>query len=97
MYEYRRTPLAQLVKRLDLVDYDVHTPFRASVEAPDRVELPLQQHIGAPAEPVVRPGDEVREGDLVGEIPGGKLGARLHASISGVVREVGTSVVIERA
>ena len=50
-----------------------------------RVRIPLVQHIGAPAIPVVKSGSVVRKGDVIGEIPEGKLGARVHASIDGIV------------
>ncbi|MFO7627521.1 MAG: hypothetical protein R6V62_09705 [Candidatus Fermentibacteraceae bacterium] len=38
--------------------------------------------------PVVRAGQRVIEGELIGEIPEGQLGARVHASISGTVTAV---------
>ena len=34
-------------------------------EAPERMFFSLAQHIGAPAKPVVSPGDRVRAGDLL--------------------------------
>jgi Na+-translocating ferredoxin:NAD+ oxidoreductase RnfC subunit len=95
MYEYRRTPLPQLVQRLGLADYDRDAPFARLDYRATRVVLPLAQHMGAPARPVVAPGDLVEVGQLVGEIPEGALGARVHASIAGVVRSVNGSVVIE--
>jgi Na+-translocating ferredoxin:NAD+ oxidoreductase RnfC subunit len=52
-----------------------------------RVRLPMQQHIGMPALPVVKVGDRVKVGDLVGEIIRAGMGAPVHASMSGVVRE----------
>ena len=45
---------------------------------------------------VVNIGDHVERGDLIGEIPDGQLGARVHASLSGRVAEVGGCVGIER-
>jgi Na+-translocating ferredoxin:NAD+ oxidoreductase RnfC subunit len=95
MYEYRRTPLKQLIQRLGIDEYDRHTPFRQIDAAPQRVTIPLSQHIGAPARPVVSPGQPVNRGELIGDVEPEKLGARLHASISGVVREVNGSIVIE--
>lgn len=97
MYEYRRTPLKQLVQRLGIGEYDVPTPFESLALRPRRVAIPLSQHIGAPAEPVVGRGQRVARGELIGDIPAGKLGARLHASIEGIVTEVGESIVIESA
>lgn len=54
---------------------------------PRQVVLPLSQHIGAPAVPVVRKGDRVRVGTLVAEA-GGVVSARLHSSVSGTVARV---------
>lgn len=55
---------------------------------PDRVVLSLAQHIGAPARPVVAKGDHVLVGQLVAEAAG-FVSARVHASVSGTVVEVG--------
>ncbi len=54
---------------------------------PSYVSVPLSQHIGAHAKPVVAPGDHVKLGQVIGEIGGG-LGCPVHASISGTVREI---------
>ncbi|WP_163835023.1 electron transport complex subunit RsxC [Spartinivicinus ruber] len=51
---------------------------------PSKVILPLQQHIGAPAEPVVAVGDKVKTGQVIAE-PNGFVSAPVHASISGTV------------
>nr|WP_304622620.1 hypothetical protein [Pelosinus baikalensis] len=59
------------------------------------VTLPLSQHIGAPALPIVKVGDTVKKGDLIGTIPeGAAVGANLHASISGEICRVDTSIGI---
>ncbi|MDR1649698.1 MAG: hypothetical protein LBR71_05500 [Synergistaceae bacterium] len=56
----------------------------------------MKQHIGAPARPVVRAGDEVVPGQLVAEADG-RVSANVHASIAGVVTEAGPSfIVIEK-
>ena len=49
------------------------------------MNIPLKQHAGAPSVPVVKSGDRVRQGDLLAAPEPGKLGARIHASIDGVV------------
>jgi Na+-translocating ferredoxin:NAD+ oxidoreductase RnfC subunit len=95
MYEHRRTPLKQLIGRLGIAEYDRPAPFAALEPRPRRVVLPLRQGLGAPAEPVVAPGERVAAGQLVAEIPAGALGARLHASIGGVVRETDGRIIIE--
>jgi Na+-translocating ferredoxin:NAD+ oxidoreductase RnfC subunit len=95
MYEYRRTPLKQLIQRLGIDEYDRPTPFQQIDWRPAGVSIPLAQHIGAPAQPVVRVGQAVTRGELIAEVPPDKLGARLHASISGTIKEVNGSIVIE--
>lgn len=95
MQESRRIPLKQLVQRLGLTRYDLPAPMVEGGIQPARVCLSLQQHIGAPAEPVVQVGDQVAAGELVAEIPEGQLGARVHASIAGTVSRIDAEIVIE--
>ncbi len=91
---FRKVPLPRLALRLDIARYmDLHPEFAGAIE-PQSVRIPLAQHIGAPAAPVVRPGQKVRRGDLLGEIPEGALGARVHASLDGVVAAVDQAVEI---
>jgi H+/Na+-translocating ferredoxin:NAD+ oxidoreductase subunit C len=53
---------------------------------PDEVRLPLLQHIGAAAEPIVKKGDRVRRGQKIAEAL--DSGAPLHATISGKVKPI---------
>ncbi len=96
MYEGRRTPLKQLMRRLGLTEYDHASEFSVEHLTPAKVEILLSQHVGAPAQPVVNPGDRVTRGQCIGIIPEGKLGAPVHASIDGVVTGVGQAITIER-
>jgi electron transport complex protein RnfC len=57
------------------------------VPLPERVILPLQQHIGAPAEPVVEKGEKVKKGQVIGK-PSKFISLPVHASISGTVVSV---------
>lgn len=56
---------------------------------PASVSIPLSQHIGAHARAVVRPGDTVRLGQVIGTVEQG-LGCPVHASVSGTVRAIVT-------
>ena len=94
--EIRKIPLKRLMERLAVTRYDTHPPFYGDDIQVKRVSIPLQQHLGKPAVPVVRAGDRVKKGDLIGEIPEGELGARVHASIEGKVESVGDMVVISQ-
>ena len=81
-----KIPTARLTARMGIPGYDVDTPLEElRVTA---VRLPLSMQIGAPSVPVVKPGDRVQKGQLVAEISEGKLGARVHASITGTVSGV---------
>src|SRR5690554_4353763 len=55
--------------------------------APKEVVLPLSQHIGAPAQPLVSVGDEVAPGQKIAEAQG-MVSAALHASIGGKVTAI---------
>lgn len=55
--------------------------------APKSVAIPMQQHIGAPAVPLVKKGDYVKKGQLIGNFENG-LSCPIHASISGTVTDI---------
>jgi electron transport complex protein RnfC len=59
---------------------------------PPLLVLPLSQHIGEPAECLVKPGDRVRKGQQIAR-PVGNISAPVHASSSGIVRAVETRPV----
>ncbi len=56
--------------------------------APEKVIIPMQQHIGAPCEPVVKVGDTVAVGQLIGDTDK-YVSAPIHASVSGTVTAIG--------
>ncbi|MFC1692664.1 SLBB domain-containing protein [Candidatus Latescibacterota bacterium] len=97
MFEFRKLPALTLSRKLGLAKYLVHTEFEDfGAYMPGTVKIPLLQHIGAPAVPVVKSNDMVKTGDLIGDIPEDKLGARVHASIDGVVTEVTGEFIVIR-
>ncbi len=57
------------------------------VPVPRQLILPIQQHAGAPAQPVVDVGDPVLRGQVIAE-PDGEMGAPVHASSSGTVAAI---------
>ncbi|WP_368449476.1 electron transport complex subunit RsxC [Cobetia amphilecti] len=54
---------------------------------PREVVLPLSQHIGAPAHPLVEIGQRVKTGELIARAQG-MISAPVHASITGVVTAI---------
>jgi electron transport complex protein RnfC len=55
--------------------------------ATGQVVIPLSQHAGAPAKPLVAKGDEVKTGMLIAEASG-FISANIHSSVSGVVVKI---------
>ena len=51
---------------------------------PDRLTVPMSQHLGAPCIPLVAKGDRVARGQLIGEVDA-LISASVHAPASGVV------------
>lgn len=54
---------------------------------PQKITLYMQQHVGAPCVPVVKKGDPVEVGTLVGKAQG-YVGADIHSGVSGVVASI---------
>jgi Na+-translocating ferredoxin:NAD+ oxidoreductase RnfC subunit len=93
--EFRRVPMRRLIAKLGLGEFNNVGPLHEHSFSPRKVNLPLKQHAGLPAVPVVKCGHRVRAGDLLAVPQPGKLGARIHASIDGVVTVTGEAVQIE--
>ena len=60
---------------------------------PKTVFIPLSQHIGAPAKPLVKVGDHVLTGQKIGEL-GGFVSSSVHASLSGKVKKISERDVV---
>lgn len=88
MAEFRLIPSSRMVMRLGLKPWYKEAPLIEAVYQPSQVIIPMSQHIGIPAVPIVKAGDTVKCGDLIGDIAQGKLGALVHASIDGIVTKV---------
>ena len=93
MKEYRRVPLSQLRRRLQVEDFERETPFEPGVSQPASVRIKLKQHAGQAANAAVTEGKKVKKGQLVGRVEEGKLGANIHASIDGKVRAVNADCI----
>lgn len=54
---------------------------------PKTVNIPMSMHIGGPAKPVVKAGDHVKVGQLIGEAGQG-LSAPVYSGVSGTVKKI---------
>jgi len=96
MRESKKVPTKRLVARLDLVDYDFKAPLVTEIFPADIVKILLKQHIGVVATPLVKQGDQVIKGQMIGTCHD-KLGANVHASITGTVTKVTDALIEIRA
>ena len=75
----------------------IHVPHKKNTAAmqtvimppPRSVVLPMVQHIGAPCIPVVKPGQRILVGEVIGDSEA-FVCAPIHASVSGTVKEIGS-------
>jgi electron transport complex protein RnfC len=84
------------MKRLHAVRGGVHPDYRKELASersivplpmPAMLYIPLQQHVGAPAEVLVAAGDHVRKGQMIAR-SAGTVSAPQHAPTSGLIRAV---------
>lgn len=69
--------------------YSAHQPI-IECPLPQKAIVPLAQHIGAPAQPVVEKGQKVKVGDLLAKA-GGFVSANVHSPVSGTVTKIDTT------
>ena len=72
-------------------DMSVQVPLSVA-SLPKELVLPLAQHIGQIAEPVVKVGDRVLKGQQIAKAPS-YVSAPIHAPTSGVVTHIGDKPV----
>jgi len=58
---------------------------------PEQVIIPINQHLGAPAEPVVEKGEAVKAGQIIARSKG-FVSANIHSSVSGKVLKVDKAI-----
>ncbi|MCL4416131.1 MAG: SLBB domain-containing protein, partial [Actinobacteria bacterium] len=92
--DYRKVPSDRLEKRLEVDRYPGITSLGEFNAKISEIKLYLSQHVGVPSVPIVRTGDKVTGGQLVADICEGKLGAKIHSSINGIVSEITDSYII---
>jgi Na+-translocating ferredoxin:NAD+ oxidoreductase RnfC subunit len=97
MAEHRLIPTPRLVSRIAVGRYVLDAPLAEDDWQPACVTLPLRQHIGAPATPVVNAGDIVRRGQPIARMEGKAMGADIHASIDGRITTVTGEAITIRA
>lgn len=75
--------------------HGIHVPHRKNtadaapvrMPVPAVVTVPMSMNIGAPAQPVVKVGDEVKVGQMIAQA-GGPVSAPIHSGVSGKVKKL---------
>ncbi len=92
--DYRLLPSERFMQRIGVAPFDTGVPeFIRDDWKPSVIELPLRQHIGAPAKALVKQGDKVTVGQLIAEADG-MISANIHASVNGTVADVYASKIV---
>lgn len=91
--DHKKLPVKRLIARMGLERYDVDAPLSEKLLPTGQVRIMLRMGVGAPSVPVVGVGDKVRKNTLIADIAPGKLGVKMHASISGTVTAVTDSYI----
>ena len=94
MRDFRKIPQGRLINRIDMAKYDRKVDDTVIELHPEKVCIPLKQHIGVSAAPVVSQGEEVREGQLIASVDYDWIGANIHASIDGRIEEISSTHII---
>lgn len=93
--ELKKVPVKRLKARLGLYSYDIPAPFIDTTPTTKYVKIQMSQHIGAPAVPFVKEGEQVKKGQKIADAAEG-LSVAIHCSIDGVVEKVNEKEVIVR-
>lgn len=93
--DYKQVDVSRLVGRLNVSNYVMKNTNKAEDYLPDEVSIPVKQHIGMPAKPVINVGDVVSKGQIIAAVKFEDMGANIHASIDGTVISVGDNIVIK--
>lgn len=92
--ELRYVSMQRLTARLNLTNYNKDANLNERKINTNRVKIMMSQHIGAPAVPVVKKGDIVRAGDVIGKAKENALSVNIHASIGGKAVEVNEKYIV---
>ncbi len=93
--ELKKVPVKRLKAKLGLYSYDVPAPFIDTTPTTKYVKIQMSQHIGAPAVPFVKMGEQVKKGQKIANAAEG-LSVAIHCSIDGIVEKVNEKEVIVR-
>lgn len=90
----KKLPSKRLKARLNLLDIDVKPEFIGTLPYSGPFKIHVKQHIGAPATPAVKIGNQVEAGQILSNVKPDELGAPVHSPIHGVVKEITEEFIV---
>ena len=94
--KYRGVSKERLTARIGLSKYEREAPIESEKLKADELKIMLSQHIGAPAEAIVKKGDKVEIGQLIAKAKEDALSVNIHSSSDGEVVAVSDKNIIIR-
>lgn len=95
--EQRKVPMSRLTARLGLSRYNLSAPLDETEVPASIIKIKLNQHIGAPAIPIVQKEETVSRNQQVAMADSSKLSVFYHTPCNGVVLEVTKRYVMIKA
>lgn len=86
--KFRGVSKERLTARIGLLKYEVDAPLSGAEVKSDEYRIKLSQHIGAPAQAIVKAGDRVKMGQVIAAAADKALSVSIHSSADGVVASV---------
>lgn len=86
--EMRLIPSSRILQRCGLEKYYRHVEKSSEALVPREITLPLRQHVGKPASPVVALNEKVDAGTIVAAVTENDIGSNIHSSIQGTVTRI---------
>lgn len=91
--DYRMLRVERFCRRIGVAPFDRVAEYRpVTLPSPLTLTLPLRQHVGAPATPLVSVGDAVAAGQCIAAA-NGTVSAALHSPVTGTVTAVGAAAI----
>jgi len=87
-FENRKISIPTLLKKVDLVRYNIELPYIVGTQLTKKVRIHLNKHAGRSAIPQIKTGQKVKMCDVIASSPDDMLGTVYHASIDGIVTDI---------
>ncbi len=87
-------PLNRLIARLGLTKYNHPAPLTEKEISTKKLQISLNQNIGAPNVAIVKKGDKIHQNDILAKPDDTALGLPLHSPVKGAIMEVNKNSIL---